>query len=164
VIAVRRGPDAKVKQVAATPTSVAVDVASRDASGSGDGTGGSTASGQSGGAALTTVVTGQPSTGKPDSQLLSSVRARGGSGAPSGPPTTFDSGFQGTLPFKTGGQSAAALPGGGDPAVVATYDEGGTDSFLGSKAAMTFIAGGLAILVGAAVLFYVSRRAAVDAY
>ena len=162
VIAVRRGPDAKVKQVASTPTSVSVDVASRDTSGSG-GTGTGTASGQ-GGTALTTVVTGQPSTGKPDPRLLSSVRARGGSGAPSGPPTTFDSGFQGTLPFKTGGQSAAALPGGGDPAVVARFDEGGDGSFFGSKAAMTFIAGGLAILVGAGVLFYVTRRAAVDAY
>jgi hypothetical protein len=158
VIAVRRGPDATVKQVASVPTVVDVEVKSRSASGSGGGS-------QEGGGGLTTVVTGQPVTGKPDSGQLSSVRARGGNGAPSGPPTTFDTGFQGTLPFKTGDQSAAApRNGSGDPAVVATFDEGGSDSIFGSKAAMTFIAGGLAVLVGAAVLFHVSRRAAADAY
>jgi len=157
ITAVRKGPDSSVKQVPATPTSVSVDVPAHAASCASC----TTSDGSEKG--LTTVVTGQPTTGKPDSQLLSSVKARGGSGAPSTPPTTFDSGFQGTLPFKTGTQSAAALPGGGDAAVV-TYDEGGSDSFFGSKAAMTFIAGGLAVLVGAAVLFYVTRRAAVDAY
>jgi hypothetical protein len=160
------GRDAKVGQVASAPTSVPVEVAGRDgadgdSSGSG---GGGTASGQGGGTALTTVVTGQPSTGKPDSRLLSSVRARGGRRVPSGPPTTFDSGFDGTLPFKSGDQSAAALPGGGDPAVVATFDEGDDVSFFANEAALRFIAGGLVILVGAGVLFYVSRRAAVDAY
>jgi hypothetical protein len=164
VIAVRdvQGPDAKVTQVAGAPTSVSVKVPSRD--GSSDGSDGDSASGGGSESQLTTVVTGLPSTGKPDSRLLSSVRARGSRGAPSGPPTTFDSGFDGTLPFDTRrDHSAAALPG-GDPAVVATYDEGGSDSLFDSKGAMTFIAGGLAILVGAAVLFYVSRRAAVDAY
>lgn len=159
VVAVRRGPNAEIKQVTSTPTSVSVDVASRET----DASSGSTSGGGESG--LTTVVTGRPSTGRPDAQSLSSVRARGGNGAPSGPPTTFDSGFQGTLPFKTGDQSAASpVPSGDDPAVVATFDEGGRESIFGSKGAMTFIAGGLAVLVGAAVLFYVSRRAAVDAY
>jgi hypothetical protein len=160
VTAIRRGPDSKVKQVPSQPTTVEVDVPSRAADGGGGASGGS-GGGESG---LTTVVTGQASTGKPSPDLLSSVRARGGSGRPASPPTTFDSGFQETLPFQPGDQQAAGAPTGGDNAVVATFDEGGDTSILSNKPTLTFIAGGLAVLVGAAVLFYVSRRAAVDAY
>lgn len=159
VTAIRRGPDSKVKQVPAQPTTVDVEVPSR-ATDSGGGTSGGSGGSESG---LTTVVTGQATTGKPNPNLLSSVRARGGSGRPASPPTTFDSGFQETLPFQPGDQAASA-PTGGDNAVVATFDEGGDTSILSNKPTLTFIAGGLAVLVGAAVLFYVSRRAAVDAY
>jgi hypothetical protein len=159
VIAVRQGPDSTVKQVPSEPTTVKVDVPSDDVDGQSSGEGGT-------GSGLTTVVTGAPSQGKPDSKLLSSVNARGGNGAPRTPPTTFDSGFQEALPFQPGDDESAAAPptGTGDPAVVATFDEGGQESLFGSKGAMTFIAGGLAVLVGAAVLFYVSRRAAREAY
>ena len=164
VTAIRRGPDDEVKQVAAAPTTVTVDVPSRRTDSASSGSGSGSGSGASEGN-LHTVVTGQPTSGRPDPKLLSSVRARGGSGngRPT-PPTTFDSGFQEALPFKAG-DPAVVAPASGSNAAVAVFDEGdGNGGLLNNKPTLTFIAGGLAVLVGAAVIFYVTRRAAIDAY
>jgi hypothetical protein len=159
IVAVRDGPDDAVEQVPSSPTTVSVNVpASSQASSGASGSGGS----ESG---LTTVVTGQPARGQPDASSLSSVRARGGSGRPSGPPTTIDTGFEQTLPFQPGDQSAAAAPPpSGDPAVVAIFDEGGSGSPLSDERTMKLIAAGLVVLVFASTVLVVTRRAARDAY
>jgi hypothetical protein len=87
------------------------------------------------------------------------VRARGQAPPRLGPPTTLDTGFGETLPFDTSGQALSAPE--GDAAVVAAFEE---EQLLDEKQRMAFIAGGLAVLVGAAVILYVTRRAAREAY
>lgn len=153
VTAVRRGPDDDHKQVAASPTSVQVVVPARAASAEGDGSTG-------GEPPLTTIVNGEPSQGRPDPGLLTSVNARGPQAPPS-PPTTLDTGFNETLDYPTPTGEVAAPT--GDPAVVATFEETPESPFA-NKQTMTFVAAGLAMLVGALVITYVTRRAALDAY
>ncbi|MEA3020460.1 MAG: hypothetical protein QOI47_1984 [Actinomycetota bacterium] len=151
VTAVRNGPDDSVKQVAAEPTQVAVDVPARSAdSGSGGGTGEPP---------LTSVVTGAPAQGRPDPSSLSSVNRVNGSGPPT-PPTTADTGFKQALQYPAGKPAAAAAAPTGDPAVVAVFDEGGGTSPLSNRSTMSYVAGGLAVLVGAFVIRTVTRRAA----
>lgn len=151
VTAVRRGPDDGHKQVASSPTSVKVVVPARTASAD-DGTNGEPP--------LTTIVNGEPSQGRPDPRLLSSVNARG---VPPSPPTTLDTGFNETLSYPTPAEEAAAPRTTGDPAVVATFEETSESPF-SNKQTMTFVAAGLAMLVGALVISHVTRRAALDEY
>jgi hypothetical protein len=161
VTAVRRGPDSDVKQVPGPTTAVKVAVPAKDASADG-GTSGST--GGSGDEGLITQETAPPAKGQPNPNLLSQVRAKDGSKRPSlGPPTTLDSGFTETLPFGPGSPEAVGAPQGRDNAAI-VFEEGDDASPFSNKPTMTFIAGGLAVLVGAAVIFYVTRRAARDAY
>ena len=156
VTAVRRGPDAEVEQVSSLPTAVDVEVPGDETTSDGDGT-------QNGDEpSLTTVVTGAPEQGRPDAGSLSTVRSRGPAPAPS-PPTTLDTGFVGTLPFEAPAPGEVAAPPAGDPAVVATFDTS-EDPLLKSKDAMSMIAGGLALFVGALVVVYVTRRAASVGY
>lgn len=156
VTAVRNGPDDEVEQVPSDPTTVAVNVPAASTSAN---QGGGTESG------LTTVVTGQPTRGRPDPGSLSSVRARGGSGRPSGPPTTLDTGFQETLPFQPGDPNAgSAPPPSGDDAAVALFDEDTSGSPLSDKHTMQLIAAGLVVLMFASMVLVVTRRAARDAY
>jgi hypothetical protein len=106
----------------------------------------------------------QPATaaGAPPAGGLSSVRARGQAPPSLGPPTTLDTGFQGTLPFDPANpQPQVAAPVAADPAVVSVFDEGEP---VDRKQFWSFIAGGLAVLVGAAVIFHVTRRAARGAF
>ena len=157
VTAVRNGPDDEIEQVPSAPTTVAVKVPAASDSSTGGSGGGGTEPG------LTTIVTGQPERGRPDPGSLSSVRARGG-GPPSGPPTTLDTGFEETLPFQPGEESAAPPPPQGDNAVVALFDEDTSGSPLSDKGTMKLIAAGLVVLVFASMVLVVTRRAARDSY
>lgn len=159
VTAVRRGPDDEHKQIAATPTAVRVDVPAQSASTGGDGSG----SGDSGEPPLTTIVTSETHQGAPNPGLLSSVNAAGSHGGPPSPPTTLDTGFNPTLSYPTPADEAAAAPT-GDPAVVVTFDEGGADTPWENRETMTFVAGGLALLVGALIVSHITRRAAREAW
>lgn len=160
VTAVRRGPDDTVPQVSSRPTTVSVDVpATPDddaAAGGGDGTGAG-ADPQIAGEATTAETRGAPGSGG-----LSSVRSRAQAPPRLGPPTTIDTGFDETLPFDTTRAQAAAptAPPVGDQAVVRVFDE---DELLDEKQRLAFLAGGLAVLVGAAVIMHVTRRAAREA-
>jgi hypothetical protein len=80
-------------------------------------------------------------------------------GGPPTPPTTADTGFKQALQYPAGKPAAAAAPT-GDPAVVAVFDEGGGTSPLSNRSTMSYVAGGLAVLVGAFVIRTVTRRAA----
>ena len=151
VTAVRQGPDDTVEQVASPSTTVDVDVPV-DEPAANDGS-------------TTTVEPGVASdpreaeeSGRPDSgSLLSSVRARGQAPPRLGPPTTLDTGFAETLPFDPNAPvDEMAAPPTGDSAVI-VFEEG---EALDDKQRLSFIAGGLAVLVGAATIFHVTRRAA----
>jgi hypothetical protein len=168
VTAVRTGPDDDVEQVPAAPTTVDVDVPGERASDGGS-NGGSSGSGKG------TSGSGDPvdpelagaqvqagEQGRPDAGSLSSVRRRASTGRPT-PPTTADTGFSETIDYGEPGEEAAVLPG-GDPSVVALYDESVTGSPWSNKETMSFVAGGLAVLMGAAVVLTVTRRAARAAY
>jgi hypothetical protein len=157
VTAVRDGPDGDVEQVAAPATTVDVEVpAAEDDDGDGEATPTTVDPG------IASDPTPAEESGRPDSgSLLSGVRSRGQAPPAPGPPTTIDTGFQETLPFDpVTGQELAAPPT-GDPAVVQIFEE---TSSLDEKQRLSFIAGGLAVLVGAAAIFYVTRRAARGAY
>jgi len=110
----------------------------------GDGDGGSlgTSSGTGGGG------------GQPGSVGISTGPSGGGAG---GPPTTADTGFSDVLPF-AGGQGVAAPPS-GDGSVVASFDDA-EDTPLFNQETWTFIAAGLALLMGSMVIRHVTRRAA----
>lgn len=153
VTAVRRGPDDDHKQVAAAPAQVRVDVPARS----------ETSSGSGGEPPLTTIVSSGSSEPPPDPHLLSSVNAVGTHGTPASPPTTLDTGFNPTLDYPKPADDEVAAPV-GDPAVVVTFDESGGESPWENRETMRFIAGGLALLVGALVVTYVTRRAAREAW
>lgn len=153
VTVVRDGPDDEVRQVAAAPTSVTVDVPGDPDEGDGEGGGDD--------AAVDPELAGDPTPnaggGGPRPGGLSSVRVRGAQGRPS-PPTTADTGYSETIDYGEFDESAAVPP--GDDAVVALYDEGTTGSPWKDKETMTFVAGGLAVLSGAGSILTVTRRAA----
>jgi hypothetical protein len=169
VTAVRNGPDGEIEQVPAEPTSVDVDVpGTRASDAGGDGTGGSAAG--SGDGSVDPELAGSQSqvgeSGRPDAGSLSSVRRRASAGARPTPPTTADTGFSETIDYgELGGpdDQAAVLPT-GDPSVVAVYDETITGSPWSNKETMSFVAGGLAVLMAAATVLTVTRRAARAAY
>jgi hypothetical protein len=156
VVAYRQGPDDEVKQVPSRSTSVDVDVprdpdapAGSDAAADGDAIDPSNP--QLAGQQHASSRSGTPLAGG-----MSSVRARGQAPPRLGTPTTLDTGFGETLPFDTSGEAAV-----GDPAVVASFDDG---DVMDEKHKLAFIAGGLATLVVAAMIFHVTRRAAREAY
>jgi hypothetical protein len=164
VTAVRNGPDGDVEQVPAEPTSVDVDVPGERASSDGDGASGSGGSGS--GEPVDPELAGSQvqvgESGRPDAGSLASVRRRS-SGARPTPPTTADTGYSETIDYGEPGEQAAVLPD-GDPSVVAVYDETITGSPWSNKETMSFVAGGLAVLMGAAAVLTVTRRAARAAY
>jgi hypothetical protein len=171
VTSVRNGPDGDVEQVPSAPTMVAVDVPGAakddDASAGSDGatSGGSTAGGDSG---ETSHQTGLASSGRATSNgqapgSLSSVRARAGSPAgPSGPPTTLDTGFSETIDY--GDPATVSEDGPAEGSAVALFDESTGGSPWSDKETMSFVAGGLAVLMGAVTILTVTRRAARAAY
>lgn len=157
VTAVRSGPDDEVQQVASEPTTVAVETPA-DPDAPATSTGGSDPSAGPVDPQLAGEATQAEVQGQPNGAGLSSVAARGQRPPSLGPPTTVDTGFSETLPFDPNAPSQRAS---GDPAVVATFEE---VVALDEKQRLAFIAGGLAVLVGAATIFYVTRRAAREAY
>lgn len=171
VSAVRSGPDDDVKQVAAPPTAVAVDVPGEpeddEDEGGGDGDGDGSADGDDAGddgAPLGSSSSNDGGGGGSDPGALSSVRQRGGGGPPRTSPTTIDTGFGETLPFDTSQQppGEVAAPA-GDGSVVAEFEFEKTSPFA-NRETMAMIAGGLALLVGSLVIVYVTRRAATIPY
>lgn len=77
-----------------------------------------------------------------------------------GPPTTLDTGFSETLPFDPEApQGEVAAPPTGDGSVVASFDDADEPPVLNQET-WTFIAGGLALLMGSMVIRHVTRRAA----
>ena len=169
VTSVRDGPDDTVEQVPAEPTVVQVEVpASEDdadgGDGDGDGDGGGSGGGDGGEAADPQIAGEQTAAeprGAPLSGGLSSVNARGQAPPSLGPPTTLDTGYQETLPFDPRAPEEVAAPPSGDAAVVTVFEEADA---LDDKQRYAFIAGGLAVLVGASVILHVTRRAAREAY
>lgn len=164
VVAYRQGPDEDVKQVPSSATAVSVELPpdpDEPAGAEGDGDGGD--AGGDGGAPVEPSLAGEQQAAAPSGRplSLSTGRAAGQRPPSLGTPTTLDTGFQETLPFDTSGGDETAIGPNGDPAVVATFEE---EDILDEKQRMSFIAGGLAVLVGASVILHVTRRAAREAY
>jgi hypothetical protein len=158
VVAYRQGPDDEVKQVPSRSTSVTVDVPrDPDAPAAAAGSDGGDEAVDPSNPQLAGQQHAASRSGTPLAGGMSSVRARGQAAPRLGTPTTLDTGFGETLPFDTSGQAAV-----GDPAVVAEFDDGG--DLMDGKQKLAFIAGGLAVLVVAGMIFHVTRRAAREAY
>lgn len=151
VIAYRQGPDGEVKQVGSAPTAVTAEVPAEP--GAADEGASAEPDPQVGGDEQA-PPSGAPPGGGASGGARSQAPARLGTA------TTLDTGFGETLPFDTSGEAAA--PPTGDPAVVATFDDEADG--LDEKQRLSFIAGGLAVLMGAAVILHVTRRAAREAY
>jgi hypothetical protein len=167
VTAVREGPDDTVEQVPAEPTTVAVEVPADEDDADAvdtDGDGEPDSGGAGGEPADPEIASEQEAAearGAPLAGGLSSVAARGQAPPTIGPPTTVDTGYAETLPFDPRDPEQLAAAPNGDPAVVTVFEE--VDP-LDEKQRYAFIAGGLAVLVGAAVIMHVTRRAAREAY
>jgi hypothetical protein len=160
VTAVRSGPDG---EIAGRPASASIEVPERpseddaDADGGdpddGDGDGG----GGGDGASPTDGGTSGTSGGTSGIRLPAPT-SRPASGG--GPPTTLDTGFQETLPFGAQPeQEVAAPPPARDGSVVASFDDADEPPVLNQET-WTFIAAGLALLMGSMVIRHVTRRAA----
>lgn len=157
VRAVRSGPDGDVD---GRPAADSIDVPEPPAdepavddgeggdgdAGDGDGDGDSTSDGGSGGSG----------SGGGTRPSISPARPTGGGG----PPTTLDTGFAERLPFgEQPAEEVAAPPPSGDGSVVAAFDDS-DDAPLLNPETWTFIAAGLALLMGSMVIRHVTRRAA----
>ena len=161
VTAIRSGPEG---DVAGRPADASIDVPDRSveddedeaASDDGDDAGTSDDDGDGDGDSGPALGSSSaPGAGSRPAPIGTSSRPVSG-----GPPTTLDTGFSETLPFDPEApQDEVAAPPTGDGSVVASFDDADEPPVLNQET-LTFIAAGLALLMGSMVIRHVTRRAA----
>jgi hypothetical protein len=160
VTAIRSGPEG---DVAGQPADASIDVPERpveddeddDASGD-DPAGDDGDDGDDGGSDPALGSSSGPGGGTGPTPIGTSSRPVSG-----GPPTTLDTGFSETLPFDPAApqEEQVAAPPTGDGSEVASFDDADEPPVLNQET-WTFIAAGLALLMGSMVIRHVTRRAA----
>ena len=155
VTAIRSGPKG---DVAGQPADASIDVPERPVEGDeGDGAADEDGDdGDDGGSGPPLGSSSGPGGGTGPAPIGTSSRPVSG-----GPPTTLDTGFSETLPFDPAAPQAeeVAAPPTGDGSVVASFDDADEPPVLNQET-WTFIAAGLALLMGSMVIRHVTRRAA----